>query len=93
MTASMRMSIEAAFTNISENDPEALDLFFIVSMYPGGLLIVDLDQIWAQIHENKIMERQFKNDEEDLKIIDVEERTWKRAYFKLRDSKMINLQF
>jgi hypothetical protein len=43
MTASMRMSIEAAFTNISENDPEALDLFFIVSMYPGGLLIVDLD--------------------------------------------------
>jgi len=39
----MRMSIEAAFNNIAENDSEALDLFFIVSMYPGGLLIADLD--------------------------------------------------
>jgi hypothetical protein len=37
------MSIEAAFNNIAENDPEALDLFFIVSMYPGGLLVADLD--------------------------------------------------
>lgn len=43
MSASMRMSIEAAFTNIADTDPDALDLFFIVSMYPGGLLIVDLD--------------------------------------------------
>lgn len=49
MTASMRISVEAAFKNISDTDKEALDLFFILSMFPGGLLVQDLDQIWAKL--------------------------------------------
>ena len=46
MTASMRMSIETAFKNIAENDEGALNLFFIVSTFPGGITVSDLDHIW-----------------------------------------------
>jgi hypothetical protein len=37
MTATMRISMEAAFKRIEQDDEEALDLFFIVSMFPGGI--------------------------------------------------------
>ena len=47
MTVSLRISIEAAFKNIADNDKEALDLFFIISMFPSGILVCDLDEIWS----------------------------------------------
>jgi len=37
MTASMRISMEASFKRVEQDDEEALDLFFIVSMFPGGI--------------------------------------------------------
>jgi hypothetical protein len=49
ISASMRLTIEAAFNNIAKNDHEALELFFIVSMFPGGLYVRDLDYIWARL--------------------------------------------
>ena len=49
LSASMRLTIEAAFKNIAKNDHEALELFFIVSMFPGGLYVRDLDYIWARL--------------------------------------------
>ena len=47
ISASMRLTIEAAFNNIAKNDHEALELFFIVSMFPGGIHVRDLDYIWS----------------------------------------------
>ena len=44
----MRMSTETAFQHIAENDEEALNLFFIVSMFPGGVSVPDLNSIWLQ---------------------------------------------
>lgn len=49
ISASMRLTIEAAFNNMANNDHEALELFFIVSMFPGGLNVQDLDCIWARL--------------------------------------------
>lgn len=37
LTASMRISMEAAFKKIEAEDEEALDLFFIVSLFAGGV--------------------------------------------------------
>jgi hypothetical protein len=51
MSASMRLTIEAAFKNIADNDQEALELFFIVSMFPAGILAQDLDIIWGRLKE------------------------------------------
>jgi len=33
----MQLTIEAAFKNIATQDQEALELFFIVSLFPGGI--------------------------------------------------------
>ena len=48
MTASMRISMEAAFKRVEKDDEEALDLFFIISMFPGGVQAKDLDILWTQ---------------------------------------------
>ena len=48
MTASMRISLETAFRSINEDDDESLDLFFIVSVFPGGIFAKDLDIIWTE---------------------------------------------
>jgi hypothetical protein len=48
MSLSMRLSIEAAFNNIANHDPEALKLFFMISMFPGGLSLPELDQLWMK---------------------------------------------
>lgn len=53
MTASMRLTIEAAFKNIEQNDTEALKLFFIVSMFPAGILVKDMDYIWERLNRQK----------------------------------------
>jgi len=49
----MRISIEAAFNNMAENCSEALELFFIVSMFPGGIQVKALNQIWSLLKSAK----------------------------------------
>ena len=48
----MRMSMETAFNNIAENEEEALDLFFIVSLFPAGISVPDINSIWGQLKKH-----------------------------------------
>ena len=77
MTASMRISMEAAFRRINGEDDEALDLFQIVSMFPGGILAKDLDVLWTELRSktNKKLVSGFNTDDAQLKDI-----TWHRAH-------------
>ena len=80
MTASMRISLETAFRSINEDDDESLDLFFIVSVFPGGIFAKDLDIIWTELRVSAA--KQMFKDLAQLKpeIIDI---SWHRAFQRL----------
>lgn len=75
---SMQLTIEAAFKNIASQDQEALELFFIVSLFPGGIQLADIDEIWSQF-------KSFQSQDLALK------ETWKRAWLKLKQAKMLEV--
>ena len=53
MIASLTLSAQVSIQFIRENDPESMDLFFILSMLPGGVTPAELDLLWSKHNQLK----------------------------------------
>ena len=49
MMASLTISAQVSIQFIRENDPESMDLFFLLGMLPGGLSSTELDLLWNKV--------------------------------------------
>ena len=55
MLASLRISAQLAIQTIQDNDPESMDLLYLLCLLPGGISHDDLDYLW-----NKVMQEHRK---------------------------------
>lgn len=46
---SLRISIQLSFQAIEENDPESVDLLYLLGLLPGGIRPKDLDYLWGKV--------------------------------------------
>lgn len=58
--ASMRMSLEITINNIKKNKPEALDLFKLFGLLPGGIRQDELNGLWGAKDWNKLKSHLIK---------------------------------
>ena len=49
MLVSLRLSTHISVQAIQDNDPESMDLLYLLSLLPGGIIPEDLDLLWAKV--------------------------------------------
>ena len=59
---SLRLSATVSFQQIDENDPESVDLLFLLGQLPGGINPEDLDYLWLKVtKQNRKMHQEANN--------------------------------